>query len=92
MKFYLDTANLASIKKYNAMGLVDGVTTNPSLIVKEGADFEETIKAICKEVYPNPVSAEVTATDYEGMVAEGEAQQGIRRERRGQNPDDSRRD
>ena len=55
MKFYLDTANLASIKKYNAMGLVDGVTTNPSLIVKEGADFEETIKAICKEVYPNPV-------------------------------------
>jgi len=71
MKFYLDTANLASIKKYNAMGLVDGVTTNPSLIVKEGADFEETIKAICKEVYPNPVSAEVTATDYEGMVAEG---------------------
>jgi transaldolase len=71
MKFYLDTANLAAIKKYNAMGLVDGVTTNPSLIVKEGADFEETIKAICKEVYPNPVSAEVTATDYEGMVAEG---------------------
>ena len=71
MKFYLDTANLASIKKYNAMGLVDGVTTNPSLIVKEGADFEETIKAICKEVYPNPVSAEVTATDYEGMLAEG---------------------
>ncbi len=71
MKFYLDTANLASIKKYNAMGLVDGVTTNPSLIVKEGADFEETIKAICKEVYPNPVSAEVTATDYDGMVAEG---------------------
>lgn len=71
MKFYLDTANLASIKKYNAMGLVDGVTTNPSLIVKEGADFEQTIKAICKEVYPNPVSAEVTATDYEGMVAEG---------------------
>ena len=71
MKFYLDTANLAAIKKYNAMGLVDGVTTNPSLIVKEGADFEETIKAICKEVYPNPVSAEVTATDYDGMVAEG---------------------
>ena len=71
MKFYLDTANLASIKKYNAMGLVDGITTNPSLIVKEGADFEETIKAIAKEVYPNPVSAEVIATDYEGMVAEG---------------------
>ncbi len=71
MKFYLDTANLNAIKKYNAMGLVDGVTTNPSLIVKEGADFEETIKAICKEVYPNPVSAEVVATDFEGMVAEG---------------------
>ncbi len=71
MKFYLDTANLASIKKFNAMGLVDGITTNPSLIVKEGADFEQTIKAICKEVYPHPVSAEVIATDYEGMVSEG---------------------
>jgi len=71
LKFYLDTANLNAIKKYNAMGLVDGVTTNPSLIAKEGADFEETIKAICKEVYPHPVSAEVIATDYEGMVAEG---------------------
>src|SRR5271154_5617254 len=71
MKFYLDTANLASIKKYNAMGLVDGGTTNPSLIVKEGADFEQTIKAICKEVYPNPVSAEVTAIDYDGMISEG---------------------
>jgi transaldolase len=71
LKFYLDTANLASIKKYNAMGLVDGITTNPSLIVKEGADFEETIKAIAKEVYPHPVSAEVIATDYETMVAEG---------------------
>ncbi len=71
MKFYLDTANLNAIKKYNAMGLVDGITTNPSLIVKEGADFEGTIKAICKEVYPHPVSAEVIATDYEGMVAEG---------------------
>ena len=71
MKFYLDTANLASIKKYNAMGLVDGITTNPSLIVKEGGEFEDMIRAICKEVYPNPVSAEVVATDYEGMVAEG---------------------
>jgi len=71
MKFYLDTANFAAIKKYNSMGLVDGVTTNPSLVVKEGGDFEQTIKAICKEVYPNPVSAEVTATDYDGMVSEG---------------------
>jgi transaldolase len=71
MKFYLDTANLAAIKKYNAMGIVDGITTNPSLIVKEGGEFEDMIRAICKEVYPNPVSAEVVATDYEGMVAEG---------------------
>ena len=51
--------------------LLLGAYQAPSLIVKEGADFEETIKAICKEVYPNPVSAEVTATDYEGMLAEG---------------------
>jgi transaldolase len=77
LKFYLDTANLASIKRFNAMGLVDGITTNPSLIVKEGGDFEQTIKAICKEVYPHPVSAEVIATDYEGMVTEGKRNKGF---------------
>ncbi len=77
MKFYLDTANLAAIKKYNAMGLVDGVTTNPSLIVKEGGEFEDIVRAICKEVYPNPVSAEVVATDHEAMVEEGKRNKAI---------------
>lgn len=69
MKFYLDTANLSSIRKYNAMGILDGVTTNPSLVVKESGEFEELIVAICKEVR-GPVSAEVVSTDYEGMVGE----------------------
>ena len=69
MKFYLDTANLASIRKYNQMGLVDGVTTNPSLVAKEQGVFEELVAAICKEVN-GPVSAEVVSTDHEGMVSE----------------------
>jgi len=69
LKFFLDTANLDSIKKYNQMGLVDGVTTNPSLVAKEGGDFEEMVVAICKEV-KGPVSAEVVSTDNEGIVRE----------------------
>jgi transaldolase len=69
LKFFLDTANLASIKKYNQMGLVDGVTTNPSLVSKESGDFEDIIVAICKEVR-GPVSAEVVSTDHDGMVSE----------------------
>ena len=69
MKFYLDTANLASIRKYNQMGLVDGVTTNPSLVAKEQGVFEEIIASICKEVN-GPVSAEVVSTDHDGMVSE----------------------
>ncbi|MGX7140530.1 fructose-6-phosphate aldolase [Facklamia languida] len=69
MKFFLDTANLEEIKKINALGLVDGVTTNPTLIAKEGRDFETVIKEICQEV-AGPVSAEVISLDYEGMVAE----------------------
>ncbi len=69
MKFFLDTANLASIKKYNQMGILDGVTTNPSLVAKEAGDFEEIIVAICKEVKGH-VSAEVVGTDYETMVSE----------------------
>jgi transaldolase len=70
LKFYLDTANLASIKKYNQMGLVDGVTTNPSLVAKEQGVFEEIVAAICREV-KGPVSAEVVSTDHDGMVSEG---------------------
>lgn len=69
MQFFMDTANLEEIKKYAALGLVDGVTTNPSLIAKEGVDFEKRIKEIC-EIVTGPVSAEVIATDYEGMLKE----------------------
>lgn len=69
LKFYLDTANLPSIRKFNQMGIVDGVTTNPSLVSKEEGDFEDLIIAICKEVR-GPVSAEVVSTDYDGMVKE----------------------
>ena len=69
MKFFLDTANIDAIKRINDLGLCDGVTTNPSLINKEGRDFEEVIKEICATI-DGPVSAEVTAYDYEGMVQE----------------------
>ena len=69
MKFFLDTANIDEIKDANSMGMVDGVTTNPSLIAKEGRDFEEVIKEIC-EIVDGPVSAEVISTDTEGMLKE----------------------
>ena len=69
MKFFLDTANIEEIKRINDLGLVDGVTTNPSLIAKEGKDFETVIKEICATV-DGPVSAEVIALDYEGMIKE----------------------
>ena len=69
MKLFLDTANLAQIKRLNAMGVVDGITTNPTLVAKEPGDFEEIISAICKEVRGD-VSAEVVSTDFEGMVSE----------------------
>lgn len=69
MKFFVDTAEISEIKELAASGLVDGVTTNPSLIAKSGRDFKETIAEIC-EIVPGPVSAEVAATDTEGMLAE----------------------
>ena len=69
MKFFIDTANINEIKEANDMGMVDGVTTNPSLIAKEGRDFEEIIKEIC-EIVDGPISAEVVSTDTEGMVEE----------------------
>lgn len=69
MKFFLDTANIDEIKRINDLGLVDGVTTNPSLIAKEGKDFETVIKEITS-VVDGPVSAEVVALDYEGMIEE----------------------
>jgi len=69
MKFFLDTANVEEIKKYAELGLVDGVTTNPTLVAKEGRDFYEVVKEIC-QVVDGPVSAEVISTDAEGMVKE----------------------
>jgi transaldolase len=71
MKFFIDTANLAEIKEAAELGMIDGVTTNPSLVAKEGdVDFKEHIAAICS-IVDGDVSAEVTALDTEGMVREG---------------------
>jgi transaldolase len=69
MKFFIDTANIDEIKEAHSMGMVDGVTTNPSLIAKEGRDFEEIIKEIC-EIVDGPISAEVVSTDTAGMLEE----------------------
>lgn len=71
MKFFIDTAEIAEIKELNSYGLIDGVTTNPTLIAKSGRKFQEVIAEICQEV-KGPVSAEVAATDYAGMVREGD--------------------
>lgn len=75
MKFFIDTANLEQIREANEMGVLDGVTTNPSLMAKEGIKGAENCKkhyvAICK-IVNGDVSAEVLATDYEGMIREGE--------------------
>ncbi|MDP3342013.1 fructose-6-phosphate aldolase [Frigidibacter sp.] len=71
MKFFVDTANLDEIRELADYGLLDGVTTNPSLIARSGRDFKETIAQICALVR-GPVSAEVAATDAPGMIAEGE--------------------
>lgn len=70
MKFFVDTADIAEIAELNDTGLLDGVTTNPSLVAKTGKDFVTTIKDICK-IVKGPVSAEVTATDHATMLAEG---------------------
>ena len=70
MKFFVDTADVAEIRELNDLGLLDGVTTNPSLIAKAGRDFKTIIAEICA-IVPGPVSAEVAATDAEGMLREG---------------------
>jgi transaldolase len=70
MKFFIDTADLDEIRDLAATGLLDGVTTNPSLVAKTGRPFQDVVAEIC-EVVPGPVSAEVAATDYDTMVAEG---------------------
>jgi len=69
MKFFLDTANIDEIKRINGLGLVDGVTTNPTIIAKENRDFEEVIKEICS-IVEGPVSAEVIGLKAEEMVKE----------------------
>jgi transaldolase len=70
MQFFLDTANIDEIKKYAEMGIVDGITTNPSLIAKEGVSLEKRIKEIAG-IIDGPISAEVIATDFETMLKEG---------------------
>lgn len=70
MKFFIDTANLADIKKTKALGILSGVTTNPSLIAKEGVSFHERLREITDEV-SGSVSAEVVSEDAEGMIEEG---------------------
>jgi len=69
MKFFIDTANLDEIREAESMGMADGVTTNPSLIAREGGDFETIIRRIC-EIVDGPISAEVIAVDHETMVKE----------------------
>ncbi|MEH6403255.1 MAG: fructose-6-phosphate aldolase [Sneathiella sp.] len=76
MKFFVDTADTEEIRELADTGLLDGVTTNPSLIAKSGRDFFEVIKEIC-DLVEGPVSAEVAATDYETMIEEGKRLAGI---------------
>jgi len=70
MKFFVDSADLEQISELNDIGLVDGVTTNPSIIAKSGRDFKTVIKDICK-IVSGPVSAEVVSTEYDTMIKEG---------------------
>ena len=71
MKFFVDTADVAEIRDLADAGLLDGVTTNPSLIAKSGRPFKEVIAEICK-IVEGPVSAEVTALDFAGMIQRGQ--------------------
>jgi transaldolase len=72
MKIFLDTADVAEIREYAATGLVDGVTTNPSLAAKTGRDYGDSLKEICS-IISGSVSAEVLSTDFDGMMKEGRA-------------------
>lgn len=76
MKFFVDTADVSEIRSLAGMGLLDGVTTNPSLVARSGRRMSEVIAEIC-DLVPGPVSAEVTATDVEGMLKEGRYLRGI---------------
>jgi len=71
MKFFIDTASVDEIKAANAMGILDGVTTNPSLAARESAPYKEILTEICK-VVSGPVSAEVIATEHDGMISEAD--------------------
>ena len=76
MKFFVDTADIDAIKELHALGMVDGVTTNPSLIAKSGRNILEVTKEIC-DLVSGPVSAEVVALDAEAMIEEWSAEQGF---------------
>jgi transaldolase len=76
MKFFIDTANVQEIREAASLGILDGVTTNPSLVAKEGKDFHSVLREIVS-IVNGPISAEVTAIDKEGMVAEGRELAGI---------------
>lgn len=71
MKFFVDTAEIAEIRELNDLGMVDGVTTNPTLILKSGRDITEVTREIC-DIIEGPVSAEVASTEFEAMLAEGQ--------------------
>ena len=72
MKFFIDTADINEIRAANELKILDGVTTNPTLIAKTGRPFMEVVKEILEEIPDKPVSLEVASTDYEGMIKEGE--------------------
>jgi transaldolase len=76
MKFFIDTANIEEIKKANELGMVDGVTTNPTLVSKEGREFKGLIKEIC-DIVDGPVNAEVVSVEAEGMIKEGKDLAGL---------------
>jgi transaldolase len=76
MKLFVDTGNVKEIEALAAIGILDGVTTNPSLLAKEGGDYRQILRHIC-QVVKGPVSAEVVATDYNGMLREGRDLAGI---------------
>jgi transaldolase len=76
MKLFVDTGNLKDVERLAAIGILDGVTTNPSLLAKEGGDYRQILKKICETV-KGPVSAEVVATDSAGMIREGRDLAGI---------------
>lgn len=76
MKFFIDTANIDEIKRANELGMVDGVTTNPSLVSKEGREFKGLIREICA-IVDGPVSAEVVSADAEGMIGEAKELAGL---------------